>query len=259
MAEAQGDLVVAEREWQRLSRLKGSFVSESDYLEASVARQKALSRVLAYGMTPSQATDLVTAASEAADGTFDLLAPQGGTVVRDDFVLGELVTPGRLLFQINDEAVRWVEALMPPEEAARVRVGDQAEVAHRTTRLAGHVTQIHHLLDEATRTQAVRIEVPDPDHRLHPGVFVDVSVDIGDGEHVLALPVEALLRAPDGDWQVFVAENETTFRSVEVELVRTAGGLAVIEGIAAGTPVVTGGAFFLRSGLAKGDFDPHNH
>ncbi len=259
MAEAQGDLVVAEREWQRLTKLKGQFVSESDYLEASVARQKALSRVLAYGMTRSQAEALVTAASEQADGTFELLAPQSGTVVRDAFVLGELVEPGRVLFEITDESVRWVEARLPPEEAATVSVGDQARVAFRGVWLDGRVTQIHHLLDETTRTQAVRVEVPDPAHRLHPGVFVDVSIIAGDGEPVLALPEEALLRHPEGEWQVFVAEGQGRFRPVAVERLRTVGGMAVIAGLPAGTRVVTRGGFFLQSELAKGGFDPHNH
>ncbi len=259
MAEAQGDLVVAEREWQRLTKLKGQFVSESDYLEASVARQKALSRVLAYGMTKSQAESLVTAASEQADGTFELLAPQSGTVVRDAFVLGELVQPGRVLFEITDESVRWVEARLPPEEAATVSAGDQARIAYRDAWLDGRVTQIHHLLDETTRTQAVRVEVPDPAHRLHPGVFVDVSITAGDGEPVLALPEEALLRQPDGEWQVFVVEGQGRFRPVAVERLRAVGGMAVIAGLPAGTRVVTGGGFFLQSELAKGGFDPHNH
>ena len=60
------------------------------------------------------------------------------------------------------------------------------EVVHRIQSewlLDGRVSQIHHLLDEVTRTQAVRIEVPDPAHRLHPGVFVDVVIVSRDGEH----------------------------------------------------------------------------
>ena len=259
MAEAQGDLVVAEREWQRLTKLKGQFVSESDYLGASVARQKALSRVLAYGMTLAQADALVNGASERSNGTFELLAPQPGTIVRDPFVLGELVEPGRILFEITDESVRWVEAQMPPEEAALVALGDRARIAYREVWLEGRVAQIHHLLDEITRTQAVRVEVPDPDHRLHPGVFVDVDVFVGGGDPVLALPEAAVLRSPDGDWQVFVAEDEGVYRPVEVDLLRAAGGLAVIEGLPAGSQVVTHGAFFLQSELAKGGFDPHNH
>ena len=258
MAVAQGDLVVAEREWQRLTKLKGEFVSDSAYLEASVARQKALSRVLAYGMTQAQADALVNA-SDKADGSFELLAPQGGTLVSDAFVLGELVPPGRVLFEVTDESVRWVEAQMPPSQAARAAPGDAARVAYRDAWLDGRVAQIHHLLDESTRTQAVRIEVPDPAHQLHPGVFVDVVIRVADGPAVLAVPEGAVLRGPDGDWLVFVADGDDAFRPVEVELLRTGDGLAVIDGIPAGTRVVTHGAFFLQSELAKGGFDPHNH
>ena len=101
--------------------------------------------------------------------------------------------------------------------------------------------------------------MPDPAHRLHPGVFVDVVIVSGDGEPVLALPETALSRSADGDWQVFVAVSEDSFRPVEVEVLATAAGSVVIDGLAAGTRVVTRGAFFLQSELAKGGFDPHSH
>jgi RND family efflux transporter MFP subunit len=260
LAEAQGDLVVAELEWGRLDKIKDKFVSDKEYLEAGVARQKARSRVLAYGMTEVQIAALLANAARRADGTFELLAPQAGTVIQDDFIQGEFVQPGRILFEVTDELVRWVEAQMSPADAARVSIGDHARVAYGQGHdwLDGQIAQIHHLLDEKTRTQEVRIEVPDPGHRLHPGVFVDVVL-AGAAEPVLAVPEAAVLRSPDGDWQVFVAEGEDAFKPVEVELVRTAGGLAVIEGLAPGTQVVTQGAFFLQSELAKGGFDPHNH
>jgi len=261
LAEAQGDLVVAELEWGRLDKIKDKFVSDKQYVEAGVARQKARSRVLAYGMTEAQIAALLANAARRADGTFELLAPQAGTVIQDAFIQGELVQPGRVLFEITDETVRWVEAQLSPTDAPRIAVGDQARVTagHGDAWIEGRVTQLHHLLEETTRTQAVRIEVPDPGHRLHPGVFVDVIVLVGPAEPVLALPEAAVLRSPDGDWQVFVADGEDAFRPVEVKLVRTAGGLAVIEGLPPGTQVVTQGAFFLQSELAKGGFDPHNH
>ena len=261
LAEAQGDLVVAELEWGRLDKIKDKFVSDQEYVEASVARQKARSRVLAYGMTEAQIAALLANAARRADGTFELLAPQAGTVIQDDFIQGEFVQPGRVLFEITEETVRWVEAQLPPADAARVAVGDRARVTagHGDAWIEGRVTQLHHRLDETTRTQAVRIEVPDPEHRLHPGVFVDVIVLVSATGPVLAVPEAAVLRSPDGDWQVFVAEGQDDFRPVEVKLVRTAGGLAVIEGLPPGTQVVTQGAFFLQSELAKGGFDPHNH
>ena len=69
-----------------------------------------------------------------------------------------------------------------------------------------------------------------------------------------------MVRGPDGDWQVFVAGDEPgAFAPKKVRLVRSTGGLAVIEGLVPGTEVVVNGAFFLASELAKGGFDPHNH
>lgn len=82
---------------------------------------------------------------------------------------------------------------------------------------------------------------------------------VGEGEPVLAVLVAAVLRVPDGDWQLFVAEDEDSFIRVEVTLLGTAGGMSVIKGVAAGTPIVTRGAFLLQSELVKAGFDPHNH
>jgi RND family efflux transporter MFP subunit len=260
MAEAQGNLVVAEREWQRMRKLGRTVVSESRYLEAQIGRQQARARVIAFGMTSAQVDRLLRSGAAEADGTFLLLAPQAGTVVADDFVLGEVIEAGRTLFAVTDESVRWVEARMPPEYVAEVAVGAPARVRHRKLWLDGRVAQIHHQLDETTRTQAIRVEVPDPDHLLHPGVFVDVDIKTGRGTPVLALPEEAVLRRPDGGWRVFVVRDEpSSYQAVEVTLVRTADGWAVVEGLTSGTEVVTQGAFFLQSELAKGGFDIHQH
>jgi len=259
MAQAQGDLVVADSEWQRVRRLGKQAVSERRFTQAQVGRQQAWARVQAFGMTPEQVDRLSQQGAALADGTFQLLAPRAGTVIRDEFILGERVEPGRVLFEITDEHVLWVEARVTPEEARRIHPGDSARVRHAGIWLEGKVTQIYHALDHTTRTQAVRIEVPNEDHRLHPGLFVDVRILTGEGREVLALPEEAVLRSPDGDWVVFVSEGEGEYRPVEVDLLRTTGGLAVIRGLASGTPVVTRGAFFLQSELAKGGFEVHQH
>ncbi len=260
MAQAQGELVVAEREWRRVRKLGRKVVSEKRYLQARVNRQQARAKVIAYGMQAEQVEQLAASKAELADGSFRLLAPRAGTVIRDDFILGELVEPGRVLFEITDEHTRWIEARLAPEEAMRCKPGDVARVRFRDAWLEGRVSQIHHALDESTRTQAVRIELPDPDHRLHPGVFVDVTLFTGRGEAVLAVPESALLRSPDGHWQLFVrGDGEGAFVPVEVDKLRTLGGLAVIRGLAEGTEVVVDGSFFLASELAKGGFDPHNH
>ena len=73
------------------------------------------------------------------------------------------------------------------------------------------------------------------------------------------MPGEAVLRSPDGDWMVFVEHEAGEYQPVEVEVLRTTKGMAVISGVEPGTRVVTQGAFFLQSELAQAGFEIHNH
>ncbi|MCH9674375.1 MAG: efflux RND transporter periplasmic adaptor subunit [Gammaproteobacteria bacterium] len=259
MAEAQGALQVAELEWRRVESLGKSTVSERRYTEAQVTQQQARSRVSAYGMTAGQVSALFAGNKSSADGTFQLLAPQAGTVIRDEFVEGEYVEPGRELFEISDESQIWVEANLTPEEARGVKTDSRARVRVGDTWFEGRVIQAHHVLDETTRTLAIRIEVANPDERLHPGLFVDTRIVGSDLVDVIAVPEDAVLRSADGDWAVFIEEAAGKFESLEVEVIRTLNGLAVIEGVPAGTRIVTEGAFFVQSEIAKSGFDIHNH
>ena len=260
MAQAQGDLLVAEREWRRVSKLGREVVSEQRYTEARIAREQARARVSAFGMTEDEIKQLVaTGKAELANGRFQLLAPQAGTVIRDEFIVGELVEPGRVLFEISDESLLWVEARLTPDEAARVTPDAHATVLVGDQTVEGRVSQVHHALDESTRTLGVRIEVPNPGDRLHPGLFVEVRIASGTTRQVLAVPEDAVLRSTDGDWQVFVEHEPGEFEAREVEVIRSSAGQAVIEGVAPGARVVTRGAFFLQSELAKSGFDIDDH
>jgi cobalt-zinc-cadmium efflux system membrane fusion protein len=260
MAQAQGGLLVAEREWRRVSKLGRDVLSEQRYTEARIKREQARALVRAYGMTEDEIKQLVASGkAELADGRFQLLSTQNGTVIRDDFIVGELVEPGRVLFEISDESVLWVEARLTPDEAARIQVNARATVVVDSRQVEGRVTQVHHALDENTRTLGVRIEVPNPDDRLHPGLFVEARIEGGSSERMLAVPNDAVMRSPDGDWQVFVEHEPGEFEPREVEVVQTTAGLTVIEGLEPGIRVVTRGAFFLQSELAKSGFDIHDH
>lgn len=260
MAEAQGELLISNREWQRVKKLGRKVVSAKRYAEAQINRQQAEARVLAYGMSKPQVDTLLKIDDPAqAIGRFDLYAPQDGTVTSDDFILGEIVKPGRVLFDITDESSLWVEARLTPAEAHRIHKGAAATVSAGQTSLRGKVVQIHHAINEQTRTQSLRIAIKNPGDRLHPGMFVDVSIDAESRGQALALPLDAVMRSPDGDWQVFIEEAPGRFEPKEVKVLRSIGNQLVINGIEPGTRVVTEGAFFVQSEIAKGGFEIHNH
>jgi RND family efflux transporter MFP subunit len=260
MAEAQGDLLVADREWLRVKKLGRTVVSDKRYISAQVASQQAIARVLAFGMNQAQVDALLREGDPVkATGRFDLFATQAGTVTRDDFIIGEIVEPGRVLFDINDERSLWVEARLTPENAHQIHTQAPATIRFGQSVLNGKVTQIHHALDEDTRTLAVRIAIANPDDRLHPGLFVSARIQTENTAESLSVPIDAALRSPDGDWQLFVEEEPGHFQPKEIEVVRTVGDRLIIRGIEPGTRVVTGGAFFVQSELAKSGFSVHNH
>ena len=157
MAEAQGRLIVTDREWRLVRELGEQAVSARRYGEAEVARQQALARVLAYGMTEAQARHLLQSGDVgAAVGAFDLIAPQAGTIVSDEFMAGELIDPGRMLFEIVDESIVWVDARTAGGELPDVHPGMPVRILAQDIRLPGRVVGQQHRLDETTRTQGMK-------------------------------------------------------------------------------------------------------
>lgn len=260
MAEAIGELMVAHKEWKRVQQLGSSAVSAKRYSEAKIADEQALAKVMAYGMTEAQVKTLHEKGTGGNPGSFQLVAPQGGTIVSDDFIEGELIEPGRVLFDIVNESVLWVESRLSPVRAKEVEVGAGARVhIPGNGWLQGKVVQKHHLLDEETRTIGVRIEVDNEEDRLHPGMYVDTRIQAGDKQKYLAVPTASVLRSPDGDWVVFVEAKPGEFKPQEIKTLRTVEDYTVIDGIPEGTRIVTEGAFFVQSELAKSGFEVHNH
>jgi multidrug efflux pump subunit AcrA (membrane-fusion protein) len=103
------------------------------------------------------------------------------------------------------------------------------------------------------------VAIPNAGHLLHPGMFADVALSLAAPENALTVPEEALTRSPDGDWQLFVEEAPGHYQPVEIQLNGQLENRRIVTGIEPGTRVVTRGAFFLASEMAKSGFDIHNH
>jgi len=260
MSQAQGGLMESHLEWQRVKRLGRKVVSDKRYVAAQIAYQQAYATVLAYGMSKTEVQNLLkTGDASQATGEFQLLSLQDGTVISDDFVLGELIQPGRILLQISDENRLWVEAQLSPEEASQITIGAKARIQVGSHWLSGKVTQARHSLDVITRTLAIHIEVDNSAERLHPGQFVTAEIESKQQFSGIAIPTEALLRSPDGDWQVLLETAPGRFEAKEVEVLRNVGNQSLIGGLKIGSTVVTQGAFFVQSEIAKSGFSVHNH
>ncbi|MCW9025482.1 MAG: efflux RND transporter periplasmic adaptor subunit [Gammaproteobacteria bacterium] len=259
MAEAQGALMEASVELRRVKKLGRKVVSEKRFVAAHISFQQAYARVQAYGMTDLQIKKLLKQNDAKATGEFVLVSSQTGTVINDDFILGEIVEPGHVLFDVSDESLLWVEARLTPEAAGNIAIGAPARVRVGKKWLTGKVIQSRHTLDETTRTLALHVEVANTDDTLHPGQFVTVVIEGKNKQEGIVVPLEAVLRGADGDWQVFVQTAPNRFEPQEVDVLYSVGNQAMIQGIKEGTSLVSQGAFFVQSEIAKSGFEVHNH
>lgn len=260
MADAISALLVDHKEWMRVKELGASIVSARRLNEAKISYEQAFNLVQAYGMEEADINGILDTGAAQKLGEFDLAAPQKGTVTSDDFIVGELIEPGRELFIVVNESVLWVESSLAPDIAGEIEIGATARVkSHDGGWLPAKVVQKHHRLDEETRTIGIRLEVNNKEDLLHPGTFVDTRINAGLAHQHIAVPTAAILKSPDGDWIVFIEEDAGHFKPQEIEVVRTAGELSIITGLEQGTPIVVEGAFFVQSELLKSGFEVHDH
>ncbi|MDE0145168.1 MAG: efflux RND transporter periplasmic adaptor subunit [Nitrospira sp.] len=261
VAAAQGELRILANEWQRLRRLGRGVVSAKHYVQARVAYEQSRLKLSAYGLDNKQINAVVTRRMKVALGQFQLTAPVSGTVLRDDFRVGQRIKTGHSLFLIADERRVWVEASLPPLQARHVEIGVPAQVKIGGHWHEGKVIQKHHLLNEQTRTIQVRIEIQPHVEYHHTGEFVQVAIATrGDNaEPTLAVPESALVQDDEGNWTVFVEFKPGHFKQTRIRRGPTRGQKIPVSGIAEGTPVVTEGAFYLGAELAKSGFEIHSH
>jgi cobalt-zinc-cadmium efflux system membrane fusion protein len=258
MAEAQATYRVAYSEWQRIKKLGKGTVSESRLLKSETDYNSSIGRLTAFGLTKKAITDIVKNNSSNL-GEYVLVAKRSGAVLSDDFSQGQRVAPGDKIMVLANEENLWVEARVSPNKKLNLPVGTAAKIEFSGQLHNAKVIQEAHTIDPTTRTRIVRLSVDNKDDTLHSGMFVNVHFQFNTKTPVIAVPETALMRGADGDWTVFVEGHPGEFEAVEVELGQPLGNYRQIIGIAPHTRVVTKGAFFVASEIAKGGFDPHNH
>ncbi|ASK70649.1 RND transporter MFP subunit [Shewanella bicestrii] len=270
VAKAQAEYINAAAEWSRVRRMSEGAVSVSRRMQAQVDAELKRAILEAIKMTDAQIRTLEL--TPEAIGSYQLLAPIDGRVQQDIAMLGQVFTAGTPLMQLTDESHLWVEAQLTPAQAANVNVGGPALVQVGDKTLAGKIIGRSHELDSVTRTEQILVSMPNPEHVLHAGQFAELyfadapkGSDLSSGfSSGIVLPDAALTRSGDGDWQIFI-QDEDGFEAIEVELVQRQRGLSLVRGDKldkarqAQLKVVVGGAFFLASEQAKAGFDIHAH
>ncbi len=210
-------------------------------------RAAARRRLELWDLTDEQIRELEETGKPQREITF--YSPATGHVLERKAFPNQYVTPDTELYKIADHSEVWVYADIYEPEMPLVELGQEATLTTAALpgqQLKGSVIFIQPHLMEETRTLPVRLEFPNADLALKPGMFVNVELRRALGRQ-LTVPVDAVLDSGERQ-RVFVARGDGSFQPREVKLgERTGDYAAVVSGLRAGEKVVTRANFLVDS------------
>lgn len=235
LSEAQARSREADEEFNRTEQLfeRGSSTRQ-EYDRAVAARDSAAARVAA-------AQSAVSAAEQQVEYTI-VRAPYAGIVTERHVAVGEAVTIGQpLMSGLSLEALR-VNVALPQETAARVREHKAAAVITASGRIEPESITIFPFADPATNTFMTRVELPQGQFSLYPGMFVKVAFVVGESRRLL-IPAAALVRRSEVTG-VYVVDGGVRLRQLRIgnefgDRVEVLAGLSEGERVAV-DPVAAG-------------------
>ncbi|MFJ9990088.1 efflux RND transporter periplasmic adaptor subunit [Pseudomonas putida] len=180
-----------------------------------------------------------------------LVAPSAGSLQSLDLRPGMTLTPGATLARVNGIAQVWLEAAVPEAQAQGLHEGLAVQArlpAYPGETVNGTLTALLADADPQSRTLRLRIELPNREGRLRPGMTAQVTLSPeAPNDEGLTLPAEAVIRTGKRDL-VMLAEDQGRFRPVKVLLGQESGGqVAVLQGLQEGQKVVASGQFLIDS------------
>ena len=262
----QGDVLVELDTRQERAQLAAA-EADRDLARINYARQQELVK---QGVVPRTEFDNAEAQQKSTEAKVGeiratierktIRAPFSGILGIRQINLGQYLAAGQAIVPLQSLNPIYVNFGVPQQEANRIRTGGVLQITCDDlpgVTFAGRVSAVDSVVNEATRNIQVQATLANPRERLRPGMFVQVSVGVGQSSDVIALPASAINYAPYGDSVFIVSDLKdpkggATYRGVRQQFVKVGSArgdqIAVISGVNPGEEVVTSGVFKLRNG-----------
>jgi Cu(I)/Ag(I) efflux system membrane fusion protein len=241
-------LVAAQQELLTARRLVASIDSGAGepWRNAEATLEGARRRLAFWDIPDAQVARLETTGDVTK--TLTLVSPVRGIVLDKNVVDGQRVTPATRLYRIADLSQVWVLGEVFEQDVQLVHVGSRAHIevaAYPGQHLMGTVSFVYPTIDISSRTNHVRVTVPNPDGLLKPGMFATIYMDAEIGRDVLLVPMDAVVVTGARNL-VFVRDSTGTLSPREVVLGARAGGRAqVLRGLDEGETIVASANFLV--------------
>ncbi len=192
--------------------------------------------------------------------TMTIYANVHGIVTEKMVNEGMRIEPGDLLFTIIDHSHVWVYGEVYEYELPFIKIGQKARIIPSYTPTEIYIATITHIythfgtvrheaegMMEEARTAKIRFDLPNPEHRLKLGQYVNVELAVDVAANAVTVPDSAVIDT--GTRQVVIVDKGNgRFEPREVKVGGQGDGYyQIVSGVKAGEKVVTSANFLIDS------------
>lgn len=225
----QANLVLRQQQYDRAGKLyKLNAVAQADFQTAESNLRAAQAQ-----------TDEAAAQLKQAIIT----APFNGRLGLRLVSVGDYVTPGQNLVNLQSLNPIVVNFSVPEVYLNKIAVGDNVEIhsdAFPNQAFNGKVYALDSVIDPNTRTLPMRATIPNPDKKLLPGSFVEVTLFAGQQQNVITIPQMAILSSLQGNYVYRLVDGKAIKTPIEI-LSRGDTNTIIKSGLKAGDIIITDG------------------
>ena len=239
------DLLTSQREFVEILRMRDQAKSKDARETPQRLIESAKRRLQLWNVTPEQVAELEK--TRKASDTLTLLSPFRGVVQSVPVEQGKSVKVGDMLVEVADLSLVWMWAEFYENELSMLQVGQKLAITAKSypgQNFDGTIALIDPFINETKRTAKVRIDIPNADFKLRPGMYVNAELAMDMGE-ALTVPVSAIM--PTGERNVvFIDKGVGKLEPRIVQLGAKYGDIYEVQsGLQEGERVVSSANFLI--------------
>jgi len=170
---AQEELIEAAARVKKSANESSEFLRNSDRRALESAREK----LRLWGLNDQQIKDIEQ--RKSAEDNVLIESPQSGVVIEKGVTEGQYVQTGTPIYKVADLSRLWVRLDAYESDLPWLHFGQKVQLqtdAYPGEIFEGQIAFIDPILDEATRTVNIRVNVENTGNRLKPGMFARALV-----------------------------------------------------------------------------------
>lgn len=179
-------------------------------------------------------------------------SPLSGIIGRVYVDKGTSVTPQTPIALVIDIDNVKIDLDIPEKYIPQISIGQEASIkvdSYPGIKFKGNVSKISPVIDLATRTAPIEIEIPNAEHRLKPGMFARVQLTTEQHKNVLAVLKEAFVGREPNIYLFVIENNKAVLRKITTGI-HQGNFIEVTRGLNAGENIVVMGQQKLRDGTS---------